>query len=101
MLITVISQTVKTKKYTSPHVHVSSYFKWNKVTFRGWEVHNYIDWSLWTLIIIIVLYPSITCGHLGCLHTLVIVNKTVMNIRLHVYFKLVFLFSLEENPEGG
>ena len=44
---------------------------------------------------------SIACGHLGCLHTLVIINKTVMNIRLHVYFKLVFLFSLDENPEGG
>lgn len=29
-------------------------------------MHNYIDLSLWTLIIIIVLYPSITC----CLKTI-------------------------------
>ena len=40
-------------------------------------------------------------GHLGCFQTLAVENSAAMNIRIHLYLELVFLFSLDKYPESG
>ena len=44
------------------------------------------------------LYSSLD-GHLGCFHVLAIVNCALMNIDMHIFFELMFSFSLEKYPE--
>ena len=45
--------------------------------------------------------PSSSNGHLGCFQTLAVENNDAMNIRIHLYLELVFLFSLDKYPELG
>ena len=47
---------------------------------------------------IFIIHSSIS-GHLGCLHSLAIVHNTAVDIRVHISFKLVVLFSLDKYSE--
>ena len=47
---------------------------------------------------ILFIHSSIN-GHLGYVHILAIVNKAAISIRGHYLLKLVFLFSLDKQPE--
>ena len=49
-------------------------------------------------IILYIIYLYID-GHLGYFHILAIVNSAAMNIGLHIFFELIFLFSLQKYPE--
>ena len=42
-----------------------------------------------------------TDGYLCCFHILATVNNVAMNIGLHIFFGLVFLYSLDKCPEVG
>ena len=53
---------------------------------------------IYIYIICLFIHSSID-GHLGCFHSLTIVNNAVMNIGVYILFKFVFLFSLGGYPE--
>ena len=61
-------------------------------------MHIYIYIHIHIYIICLFIHSSID-GHVGCFHSLTIVNNAVMNIGVHILFKFVFSFSLGGYPE--
>ena len=55
--------------------------------FKKLYIYIYIYiYIIWFIYILPLLYPLSVTGHLDCFHNLAVVNNTVINIGMHIYF---------------